>query len=81
MSDPIKVYVSKYALSDGIAEVEVWDNRDGWVVKRAQYSVMYKLGRDAHLTREDAVKDAMKRRDKRVASLKAQITKLEAASF
>lgn len=78
MSEPIKVWLSKHALTGGVREVEVWDNGDGWVVERGRYSTLYKLGRDAHLTRPEAVATACGKRDRRVAQLEAQIAKLRA---
>lgn len=82
MNDPIKVWVSKYAVTIGhIRQIEAWDDGDGFVVERGRYHNRFKLGHDAHLTRAAAVDAAKKARVKKIASLKAQIAKLEKLSF
>lgn len=80
--DSVKIYVTKYALSKGIEEVEpnieiCEDGKQyvshGWAQRR--------LGQDCFTDRADAVADAEKRRIERIASLKKQLAKLEALEF
>jgi hypothetical protein len=80
MSDPITVWRSKYALSVGVKEMEVWDDGDGYGRTRVTYDSL-KFGRDIHLTREEAVAAACGSRSKKIASLKQQIAKLEKLEF
>lgn len=81
MADPITVFVSKYALAGEIVTREVWENGDGWVVERGKYFNSFKVGRDAHLTADEAIAAAKEARAKKVASLKKQIAKLEKRDF
>lgn len=78
----MKVWISKYALSDGIIEDEAeradWDER---YVLRPGFMNSLRLGGAAHETREAAVKAAKQMRIKKIASLKKQIAKLEAMKF
>lgn len=81
----LTVWISKYALSQGIYSVEVIDCfdispdmvRDG----RKEYSTQFYHGGDWHRTREEAVSRAEQIRSKKIASLKKQIEKLEKRSF
>jgi hypothetical protein len=79
------VYLSKYALTNGIkeyqAEIEglyaiVSDRSGGYVGFRT-----FALGREAHLTRDAALEKAKKMREKKIASLEKQIKKLKAMTF
>lgn len=78
-----KYYVTKYALSDGIEEMElrpsIAPNSDGYLCGEGWSS--FKLGRDAFETRDDAVKAANAARIKKIASLQKQIEKLEKLAF
>lgn len=76
-------WLSKYALSDGIKELtgeesvfngSSWVDVDGW-------RGSFKLGRDIHDTREEALDVAEAARIKKIASLRKQIAKLEALKF
>ena len=76
-------YISKYALTEGIRKKKcvlldgacwVRDARDSWAPH-------LKIGRDAHLTLEDAIADAEKKRDKKIASLKKKIASFEKKTF
>ena len=81
-----KVFITKYALTSGIEEVEMDVMLDDPSFKKkcfGNYNNL-KLGfynDDFHLTMEDALKDAEKRRKKKIESLKKQISKLEKLSF
>lgn len=79
-----KVFLTKYALSSGIEEVELTrefkvDNMKFVYVKDKHGS--YKIGSEAFFTKEDAIKQAEKMRLKKIESLKKQIKKLESLKF
>jgi len=76
------VWLSKYALSGGIASYEA-EIRDGMAYPGKPFMTYtnFQLGKDAHLTREAAVAAAEVACKKKVASLKKQIVKLEATKF
>jgi hypothetical protein len=80
----MKVWVTQYALSKGIAPVEhaelseggtmvSWLSPGGWR--------MFAHGNAWHRTEADAITDAERRRATKIASLKKQIAKLEKLSF
>lgn len=77
-----KLWLSKYALSDGIGEVVVRSDQDEskYVFLVGHYSC-YTLGRDVHLTKSGALVAAEALRIKKIGSLKKQIAKLEKLSF
>lgn len=77
---PITVFVSKYSSNGLITKEEVWDDQDGHVRRRGSYQSLL-LGRDAHYTEADAMQAAARMRDKRLASLRKQVAKLEAMTF
>lgn len=76
------VWLSKYALSSGIAEYQA-EIRDGkaYPGKPFMSYTSFQMGKDAHDTREAAVVAVEAMRRKKVAALKKQIAKLEAAAF
>lgn len=79
----MRYFISKYALTVGIKERELRPSSSdpnylypadgGWTP--------LKLGRDAFETREEAVAAANAARDKKVASLRKQLAKLEKLAF
>lgn len=78
-------FVSKYACSNGaITQIEAvarkWDDGSETVVTNDGWTYL-QVGRDVFRTREAAVTDAINRRQKKVASLKKQIAKLDAMKF
>lgn len=75
------MYLSKYALSVGVKEVEVNSDLDGDRVRPEGYCDYYKIGRDIHHDRADAVAAAKVMAAKRIVSLRKQIAKLEAMKF
>jgi hypothetical protein len=80
----MKVWISKYALSEGIKEAEDSYDSGGYVhvlLPGAAFRQCYKFGTDAHLTREAALAAAESMRTKKIASLKKRIAKLEALRF
>jgi hypothetical protein len=80
------VYVTKYALTSGIEELvmDVKENPEHFnkicYGKRHGYSQSF-FNNDFHLTKEEALVDAEKRRIKKIESLKKQILKYEKMSF
>jgi hypothetical protein len=79
-----KVFITKYAFSIGIIEC-VMDVRietkscygkpDGFAFNSEFY------GNDFHLTKEEAVKDCEKRKEKKLKSLEKQLLKIKNLSF
>jgi len=81
-----KVFITKYALTNGIEEVELDVKENPEHFKKSCYGKWkgYSQGfynDDFHLTKEEALIDAEKRRKKKIESLKKQIQKLERMSF
>lgn len=81
----MRVFVTKYALSMGdIEDIEVRQplaNSPDYVSRADGTYRGHRLGIDAFERREDAVVAANTARDKKIASLKKQIAKLEALRF
>lgn len=80
----MKVYITKYALTQGIyeAEAEECSGFNGMIKIDGEYPEYYhREGRDWCRTKEDAVKRAEEMREKRILSLKKQIEKLEKLRF
>lgn len=76
------VWLSKYALTAGIKEVNA-DIRGDSAYPGAPYAsfTSYVMGKDAHETRDMAVMAAEAARKKKLASLKKQVAALEALKF
>lgn len=76
------VWLSKYALSGGIAEYQA-EIRDGMAYPGKPFMsyTSFKMGVDAHNTREAAVLAAEAASKKKIASLRKPIAKLEATKF
>jgi len=79
-----KVYITKYALSSGIIECEMdvkmetkscYGKPDGFYFPTGFY------GTDFHLTKDDAIKDCEKRKEKKIISLEKQILKMKKLIF
>lgn len=79
----MKVWITKYALTQGIFEEEAEDYGDGFVkvTKKGFLDSYYKKGKDWHKTKESAIAKAEEMREKKIASLKKQIEKLEKIKF
>jgi hypothetical protein len=80
----MKVWITKYALTTGIFEVEVRDVENGMVAHKQQgcYDIYYHgQGNEWHLNVESAIAKAEDMRKKKIAALKKQIAKLEKADF
>lgn len=73
------MWLSRYALSDGIREfTPSTSGSEGYVYEGW---TIHKVGVDCHATKEAAIADAERRRVKKIASLRKQIAKLEALKF
>lgn len=78
------VWVTKYALSIGIKECEIISDKDGYVSvvwKGALNDRMFLSRRHCFDLVGDAITNAQKMREKKIASLKKAIAKLEKMSF
>jgi hypothetical protein len=76
-----KAFITKYALTKGIQEVEVEDrfSIDEGMVKSGDYTYYY--AGDWHRTREEAAVKAEAMRLKKLISLRNQISKLQRIIF
>jgi hypothetical protein len=80
----MKVWITKYALTQGILEREVTQSESVpsiVTVYGNPYEQYHGEGRDWHRTRAGAVAVAEAMRMKRIASLKKSLTKISAMSF
>lgn len=85
----MKVWITKWALTQGIFEAEVVSECLLSDPTRNTISAYYQgiplffygRGREWHETKESAIKKAKKMRKKKIASLKMQIEKLENMKF
>lgn len=75
-----KIYVTKYALSNGIIETTT-EEEDvtalNFVNAKIGYGVYVQMGKEAFLTREEAELRASTKAARRIDSLKRQIKKLQ----
>lgn len=82
----MRVWITKYATTKGICEVEANATSFGGMLK---YTIgggsftryLHKEGRDYELTREAAIISADRMRAKKIASLEKQIAKLRRMKF
>jgi hypothetical protein len=80
----MKAWVTKYALSLGIAEVEGQTcERSGapGMLEYGPHQYAHGEGREWHRTRESAIKRAEQMRAAKIASLRKSIAKMEALRF
>lgn len=78
-----KVFITKYALTKGIIEVEAELHKssyNGELFIMNDYCSHY-IGKGAFLDKSDALKKAEEMRKKKISSLKKQIGKLEKMTF
>ena len=77
-----KAFITKYALTSGIKEMEVEELSPGNIKRLGNnYDYFHGEGKEWHRTMESAVKRAEEMRVKKIASLKNQIVKLEKLKF
>lgn len=79
----MKVWITKYALTKGILqeEGETFKGNPNYLMVKGYYSDFYGEGNEWHRTKESAIKKAEEMRQKKIASLKKQIEKLEKMKF
>ena len=79
----MKVWITKYALTKGIIEAEGEVVRDHPNIFYANEIVngLFGEGKEWHRTKESAIQKAEEMRQKKIASLKKQIKKLEEMRF
>lgn len=76
------LYLTKYALTSGIIEVEEIGTRfDDKTIKLKGYFNFFYLGKDVFHTYEEAKIVAEQMRDKKIESVKKQLKKLEKMTF
>jgi len=89
VTTPTTVWITKYALTAGIQECELISFVGGTGTKLAvdvkwpggyNNEAMF-FGTDWHDTKEKAIADAIKKRDRKIKSLEKQIAKLKAMTF
>lgn len=75
----MKVYLIAHALKDGIKLLDVNYENSVYVWRTPSgYTVWMRLGRDIALTESEAIQAVELQRQKRMASLKKELAKLEA---
>ena len=79
----MKVWITKYALTSGIKEIECEDCENGAVkeIENPLPTFYHGEGKEWHRTKESAIQKAEEMRQKKIASLKKQIEKLEEMRF
>ena len=79
----MKVWITKYALTKGIIETEgeVSDDFPDILDAKGIVNYLHGEGKEWHMTKESAVQKAEEMRQKKIASLKKQIDKLERMRF
>jgi hypothetical protein len=77
----VKVYVTKYCLTNGNGISE--ETLDGEIKKiiRTKEGGHYFMGEEAFIDKEDAVKNANKRKEVKLKSLRKSIEKIENLKF
>ena len=78
----MKVWISKYALTKGIFEMDVRISEDGKSAYGQLFNECYhKKGIEWHEAREDAVRRAEEMRENKIRNLEKQIQKLKDMTF
>ena len=78
----MKLWITKYALTDGIVEAETDDEPDeNGLMRVPKYLEYMRLGKDCHASGEAATADAIGMRDRKLASLEKQIARLKKLTF
>jgi len=76
----VKAYITKYALTRGIYSEEGHISNKGYFYTTDRLVRIFNEN-DYHGTMEDAIYNAMNKRNKKILSLKKQITKLKKLTF
>ena len=79
----MNVWITKYAMTRGIKEIECEDCENGAVkeIENPLPTFYHGEGKEWHRTKESAIQKAEEMRQKKIASLKKQIEKLEGMRF
>lgn len=79
----MKVWITKYALTQGIFSIDAEDEGGGMVADRRTHAAIYYHGegREWHRTHDAAIVRAEVIRDAKIASIEAQLRKLRAMTF
>ena len=73
----MKFYVTKYALTKGIVEVDVDDPQDRhYIIVREWWHTTFRIGTEAFATREEASEAALMMAKKRLTGLHRQIARV-----
>lgn len=78
-NEKIKAFITKYALTGGIKEVEGTISEHGYLHVKDIYSSFSR--KEYFFTREEALKDAEERRKKKIKSLEKQIAQMQNMKF
>jgi len=81
MNEEVIGYVTRYALTEGILERKLVMRDDGAARDSSFRHVVFYYPGDWFRTREEALVDAERRRVKKIASLRKQVSKLEKLFF
>lgn len=77
----MEVWITKYALTQGIFKKDVEDCGDGMVMDKSSTLPVFYHGSDWHRDWESAVAKANAMRDRKIQSLKKKIAELEGMKF
>lgn len=79
----MKVWITKYALTTGIFEMtaEITEHGSAYDMHSSFPTYYHGEGKEWHKTKESAIARAEEMRQKKIASLKKQIEKLEGIKF
>jgi hypothetical protein len=77
----MKIFNTKYALTDGIKEYEVEVGKNEDIVKIGSCSYLHGEGKEWHRTIESANKRAEEMRQQKIKSLEKQLDKLKKLRF
>ena len=77
----MKVWMTKYALTDGIIEADGVRTTQGVYIANSGLNTDWFYGSDWHSNKQSAINKAEEMRQNKIASLKKQIEKLEEMRF
>lgn len=77
----MKVFVTKYCLTDGITEAEGDINSSGYFISKSRLNYLFLNKKEYFLKKEDAIANAEERRIKKLQSLDKQTKKISALKF
>ena len=78
----MKLWITKYALTDGVVAAETDDEPDeNGLMRVPKYLGYMRLGKDCHASWWAATADAKRMRDRKIASLEKQVARLKKLTF